>query len=122
GDEGYTLTGYGELSSDEPFTLPPSPTQTIKYRYCAFRPKAKLARLGSKSARSRALAGLKTSSSAYHAGSNVSFSLAHLPSLSYSRMCDTRAQDALAQLLSGVSRGSPKRDFQALMNKYRESA
>ena len=38
-DDEYCLTGYGEMSTDEPFTLPPSPTQTIKYRYRAYRPK-----------------------------------------------------------------------------------
>ena len=38
-DEEYTLTGYGELSAEAAFTLPPSPTQTIKYRYRAYRPK-----------------------------------------------------------------------------------
>ena len=69
-DGGYTLTAYGELSPEEQrFTLPPSPTQTVKHRYRAFRPaaagKAKLARaLGPKQA--RAQAGAKTSSSAYH--------------------------------------------------------
>lgn len=64
-DDEYTLTGYGEMSTDDQFMLPPSPTQTIKYRYRAYRPK--LARLGKKyrnAANGRTP--LKTKSSAYH--------------------------------------------------------
>lgn len=63
GDDAYTLTGYGELSSESAFMLPPSPTQTIKYRYRAYRPK--LARLR-KQRSSASKSSLKTKSSAYH--------------------------------------------------------
>ncbi|KAI0746603.1 hypothetical protein C8Q80DRAFT_1271471 [Daedaleopsis nitida] len=100
-DDEYTLTGYGELSTEDAFMLPPSPTQTIKYRYRAYRPK--LARIGKKyrmSANGRTP--LKTKSSAYH------------PS-DYSAI--------LGPYLPGMSAGrSPKRDFAALMHKYRDSA
>ena len=78
-DGGYTLTAYGEMSSEaDMFHLPPSPTQTIKYRYRAYRPKAKLARLGGKS---RAQAGGKTTSSAYHHNSVRSLLTSPLPSV-----------------------------------------
>ena len=74
-DDEYCLTGYGEMSTDEPFTLPPSPTQTIKYRYRAYRPK--LARIHKKY-RAAANGGTgKTKSSAYH--KSVSVSRPHLP-------------------------------------------
>ena len=64
-DDEYTLTGYGEMSTEGAFTLPPSPTQTIKYRYRAYRPK--LARLARKKNRTTANGTpLKTKSSAYH--------------------------------------------------------
>ncbi len=64
-DDEYTLTGYGEMSTDELFTLPPSPTQTIKYRYRAYRPK--LARIGRKHrTAANGRTPLKTKSSAYH--------------------------------------------------------
>ncbi|KAI0706263.1 hypothetical protein C8T65DRAFT_652151 [Cerioporus squamosus] len=96
-DDEYTLTGYGEMSTDDPFTLPPSPTQTIKYRYRAYRPK--LAKLGKKyRTAANGRTPLKTKSSAYH------------PS-DYSSI--------LGPYLSGRS---PKRDFQALMQRYRDSA
>ena len=69
-DDEYCLTGYGEMSTDEPFTLPPSPTQTIKYRYRAYRPK--LARIHKKY-RAAANGGTgKTKSSAYHKSVSVS--------------------------------------------------
>ena len=38
-DDEHCLTGYGEVSTETPFMLPPSPTQTVKYRYRAYRPK-----------------------------------------------------------------------------------
>ncbi|RPD64587.1 hypothetical protein L226DRAFT_529035 [Lentinus tigrinus ALCF2SS1-7] len=99
-DDEYTLTGYGEMSTDDPFTLPPSPTQTIKYRYRAYRPK--LAKLGKKyRTAANGRTPLKTKSSAYH------------PS-DYSSV--------LGPYLSGLSGRSPKRDFQALMQRYRDSA
>ncbi|KAI0801451.1 hypothetical protein C8Q74DRAFT_1242151 [Fomes fomentarius] len=96
-DDEYTLTGYGEMSTDGLFTLPPSPTQTIKYRYRAYRPK--LARIGRKhrTAAANGRTPLKTKSSAYHTSD-------------------------YASILAGLSGRSPKRDFQALMQKYRESA
>ena len=47
GDGGYTLTAKGELSPADAFTLPPSPTQTLKHRYRVYRPK--LARQATKS-------------------------------------------------------------------------
>ena len=100
-DDEYTLTGYGEMSTDDQFMLPPSPTQTIKYRYRAYRPK--LARLGKKyrnAANGRTP--LKTKSSAYHAASDYA--------------------SILGPYLSGFPGRSPKRDFQALMHKYRDSA
>ncbi|RDX46726.1 hypothetical protein OH76DRAFT_813156 [Lentinus brumalis] len=96
-DDEYCLTGYGEMSTDGPFTLPPSPTQTIKYRYRAYRPK--LAKLGKKyRTAADGRTPLKTKSSAYH------------------------ASDILGQYLSGTSGRSPKGDFRALMQRYRESA
>ncbi|TBU40712.1 hypothetical protein BD309DRAFT_966837 [Dichomitus squalens] len=98
-DDEYCLTGYGEMSTDEPFTLPPSPTQTIKYRYRAYRPK--LARI-SKKYRAAANGGTgKTKSSAYHKSDYSS---------------------ALSPYLDALAGRSPKRDFQALLQKYRDSA
>ncbi|KAH9856745.1 hypothetical protein C2E23DRAFT_882061 [Lenzites betulinus] len=96
-DEEYTLTGYGEMSSESAFTLPPSPTQTIKYRYRAYRPK--LARL--RKQRSSASKGpLKTKSSAYHNSDYASI---------------------LHAYLSVTPGQSPKRDFRALLQKCRDS-
>ncbi|KAI0764373.1 hypothetical protein BD413DRAFT_615819 [Trametes elegans] len=101
-DDEYTLTGYGELSAEAAFTLPPSPTQTIKYRYRAYRPK--LAR-GLRKLRSSASRGpastLKTKAGGYH----------------------SEYASLLNAYLSGTpGRGSSKRDFQALLQKYRESS
>lgn len=117
-DDEYTLTGYGEMSTDELFTLPPSPTQTIKYRYRAYRPK--LARIGRKHrTAANGRTPLKTKSSAYH----TSVSLC----LTFSMVVGTwgwltGANKDYASILAGLSGRSPKRDFQALMQKYRESA
>ena len=62
-DDECCLSGYGELSSDAMFMLPPSPTQTIQYRYPAYR--TKLAKMNKK--RHVAAGGTgKTKSSAYH--------------------------------------------------------
>ncbi|OJT06274.1 hypothetical protein TRAPUB_2854 [Trametes pubescens] len=98
GDDAYTLTGYGELSSESAFMLPPSPTQTIKYRYRAYRPK--LARLR-KQRSSASKSSLKTKSSAYHPSDYASI---------------------LNAYLSGTPGQSPKRDFRALLQKCRETA
>ena len=68
-DDECCLSGYGELSSDAMFMLPPSPTQTIQYRYPAYR--TKLAKMNKK--RHVAAGGTgKTKSSAYHNGRSVS--------------------------------------------------
>ncbi|KAI0667111.1 hypothetical protein C8Q78DRAFT_1056590 [Trametes maxima] len=96
-DDEYTLTGYGELSSEAAFMLPPSPTQTIKYRYRAYRPKlARLRKLRSSASK----APLKAKSGA-------------------ARVSDYSA--ILGAYLSGTPTRSPKRDFQALLQKYRDS-
>ncbi|KAI0827677.1 hypothetical protein BC628DRAFT_1418296 [Trametes gibbosa] len=97
-DDEYTLTGYGEMSSESAFMLPPSPTQTIKYRYRAYRPK--LARLR-KQRSSASKGGLKTKSNAYHSSEYASI---------------------LHAYLSGTPGQSPKRDFRALLQKCRDSA
>ncbi|PIL31063.1 hypothetical protein GSI_05759 [Ganoderma sinense ZZ0214-1] len=99
-DDECCLTGYGEMSSDAMFMLPPSPTQTIQYRYPAYR--AKLAKMNKKR---RAAAGGtgKTKSSAYH---NARSDYASL----------------LGPSFEGLTGLSPKREFQALLHKYRDSA
>ncbi|KAI0644929.1 hypothetical protein C8Q79DRAFT_1011061 [Trametes meyenii] len=97
-DDEYTLTGYGELSSEAAFMLPPSPTQTIKYRYRAYRPKlARLRKLRSSASK----APLKAKSGA-------------------ARVSDYSAILS-AYLSGGASSRSPKRDFQVLLQKYRDS-
>ncbi|KAM5538354.1 hypothetical protein V8D89_007956 [Ganoderma adspersum] len=99
-DDECCLSGYGEMSSDTMFMLPPSPTQTIQYRYPAYR--TKLAKMNKKR---RAAAGgtSKTKSSAYHNGKSDYASL-------------------LGPSFEGLTGLSPKREFQALLNKYRDSA
>ncbi|KAI9061453.1 hypothetical protein FKP32DRAFT_945855 [Trametes sanguinea] len=80
-DDEYTLTGYGEMSAEDGFMLPPSPTQTIKYRYRAYRPK--LARL--RKIRSSASKGpLKTKAGAHH---HSSVRLSRLPPLMTGALC-----------------------------------
>ncbi|RDX46728.1 hypothetical protein OH76DRAFT_1419980 [Lentinus brumalis] len=98
-DDEYCLTGYGEMSTTEYlFGLPPSPTQTIKYRYRAYRPK--LAKLGKKyRTAADGRTPLKTKSSAYHPSDFI-----------------------LGAYLSGMSGRASKGDFRALMQRYRESA
>ncbi|KAI0366713.1 hypothetical protein BV20DRAFT_1055377 [Pilatotrama ljubarskyi] len=104
GEDEYTLTGYGELSTEDAFMLPPSPTQTIKYRYRAYRPK--LARLRGKYRSSLSASKgplLKTTGKS-----------------GASRPSDYAA--ILQTYLSGTPGRSPKRDFQALVQKYCDSA
>ncbi|KAL7277573.1 hypothetical protein ACG7TL_008498 [Trametes sanguinea] len=97
-DDEYTLTGYGEMSIEDGFMLPPSPTQTIKYRYRAYRPK--LARL--RKIRSSASKGpLKMKAAGHHSSEYIAI---------------------LNAYLSGTPGKSAKRDFQALIQKYRDSA
>ncbi|CDO72609.1 hypothetical protein BN946_scf184985.g28 [Trametes cinnabarina] len=96
-DDEYTLTGYGEMSTDDAFMLPPSPTQTIKYRYRAYRPK--LARL--RKVRSSASKGpLKMKAGGHHSSEYMAI---------------------LNAYLSGTPGKSGRRDFQALIQKYRDS-
>ncbi|KAI0359217.1 hypothetical protein OH77DRAFT_1586852 [Trametes cingulata] len=102
GEDEYTLTGYGELSTEDAFMLPPSPTQTIKYRYRAYRPK--LARLRGK---------YRSSASKGPLQKTTGKSSTARPS-DYAAILNT--------YLSGTPGRSPKRDFQALLQKYRDSA
>ncbi|OSC98412.1 hypothetical protein PYCCODRAFT_1523042 [Trametes coccinea BRFM310] len=125
-DDEYTLTGYGEMSTEDGFMLPPSPTQTIKYRYRAYRPK--LARL--RKIRSSASKGpLKVKAAGHH--SSVRVCPSHLRlwlALCVGRGANgflVRQQEYIAILnayLSGTPGKSAKRDFQALIQKYRDSA
>ncbi|KAI8978220.1 hypothetical protein BD414DRAFT_466245 [Trametes punicea] len=112
-DDEYTLTGFGEMSTEDAFMLPPSPTQTIKYRYRAYRPK--LARL--RKHRSSASKGpLKAKASAHR-------SSVRLNGLSF-RTDAAVLKEYVAILNAYLSTPgkSPKRDFQALIQKYRDSA
>ncbi|KAI0333328.1 hypothetical protein GY45DRAFT_1319956 [Cubamyces sp. BRFM 1775] len=107
-DDEYTLTGYGEMSTEAAFMLPPSPTQTIKYRYRAYRPK--LARLR----KHRSSASAAASSKLAPLGSLKAKAGAHHHTSEYAAI--------LSAYLSGTPGRSAKRDFQALIQKYRDSA
>ncbi|KAI1791980.1 hypothetical protein LXA43DRAFT_888186, partial [Ganoderma leucocontextum] len=119
----YCLTGYGEMSSDTPFMLPPSPTETVKYRYRAYRPK--LARI-SKKYRAAANGGTgKTKSNAYHSKSSSPSALVMSSCRQWLTPVGASTQDYASMLgpyFEGLTGRSPKRDFQALLHKYRESA
>ncbi|KAI0629706.1 hypothetical protein C8Q77DRAFT_1161272 [Trametes polyzona] len=104
-DAAYTLTAYGELSTtaERAFMLPPSPTQTIKYRYRAYRPK--LARLAGRKHRSSASASVLNGGPLKGKGKS---------SADYASI--------LNAYLSGTPGQSPRRDFKALLQKCRDAA